>query len=408
VAPAQHRRSRPERVRADLAARLSERRGEIEQAVLTRVHAVSDSGEVDDPSYAEGLRAAIVAAVDYGLAAVELGEERSPPPPPILLAQARLAARNDIGLDTVLRRYFAGHALLGDFLIEEAKRGDFRARDLQCLLRTQATLFDRLVAAVGEEHRREDRCRPSSIEAGRAERVRRLLAGELLDTSGLSYEFECFHLGVAAVGPRASETVHELATSLDRRLLAIDHGEGTTCAWLGGRYGVDDDELRAHLSAIPSDGGFLAFGQPARNLVGWRLTYHQARAALSVAMRSGDKVVHYADVVLLAAILQDNLLAASLRQLFLQPLERGRDNGEAARNTLRAYFAAGGNVTAAAAALKVNRNTLTRRLRGIEAMIDRPLDSCTAEIEIALQLAELHRPPPDRVVWHPAPSSIKG
>jgi hypothetical protein len=41
---------------------------------------------------------------------------------PILLVQARLAARSDVSLDIVLRRYFAGYSLLGDFLVGEADR----------------------------------------------------------------------------------------------------------------------------------------------------------------------------------------------------------------------------------------------------------------------------------------------
>src|SRR4051812_23940055 len=105
-----------EKPRIELSSRLRARRPEIDQAVLTRILAVSDLNEsVDldslDPEYLEGLRAATSAAVDYGFAVLEYGEERAPPPPPVLLAQARLAARYGVGLDTVLRRYSAGFVL---------------------------------------------------------------------------------------------------------------------------------------------------------------------------------------------------------------------------------------------------------------------------------------------------------
>jgi hypothetical protein len=81
--------------------------------------------------------------------------ERNPPPiPPELLVQARVAARNGIGLNTVLRRYFAGYALLGDFLIEEAHER-VQGIALKRLLRLQASLFDGVIAVVSEEHRRD-------------------------------------------------------------------------------------------------------------------------------------------------------------------------------------------------------------------------------------------------------------
>ena len=55
---------------------------------------------------------------------------------------------------TVLRRYFAGYTLLGDFVIEESANGGLlKGASLRRQLRTQAGLFDRLVAAVSEEIR---------------------------------------------------------------------------------------------------------------------------------------------------------------------------------------------------------------------------------------------------------------
>ena len=90
--------------------------------------------------------------------------------------------------------------------------------------------------------------------------------------------------------------------------------------------------------------------------------------------------------------LQDDLLATSLHQLYLEPLEGERDGGKVARETLRAYFAAERNVSSAAAALGVNRNTVTSRLRAIEATVGRSLAFCGSELEAALRLAELGEP----------------
>jgi hypothetical protein len=110
------------RSRTELLENLRERRAEIEEAVLNRSHALAGPTESLNPTYQQGLRASITAAIEYGLEVVERGEEHAPPPPPLLLAQARLAARYGVGLDTVLRRYSAGYVLLSDFLVEEAER----------------------------------------------------------------------------------------------------------------------------------------------------------------------------------------------------------------------------------------------------------------------------------------------
>jgi len=353
--------------------------------VTTRIHAVSDPIALD-PTYVEGLRAAVTAAVDYGLAAIELGEERSPPPPPILLAQARLAARAGVGLDTVLRRYFAGHALLGDFLIEEAESSGLKGPALQVLLRTQASLFDRLVEAVSEEYGREEDTRAAGSGQRRLEQVERLLAGELVDASGLGYDFEGHHLALIAIGDGAAETVRDLACALDRCLLSVRRDETTVWAWFGGRRAADLEELGRLLSAGWPAEVILSLGEPAHGLAGWRLSHRQARATLPIALRKGEGITRYGDVALLASMLQDDLLASSLRELYLKPLERDRDGGEAARETLHAYFAAGRNASSAAAALGMSRQAVAKRLHAVEQRLERSLGVCSMELEAALHL----------------------
>jgi DNA-binding PucR family transcriptional regulator len=97
-------------------------------------------------------------------------------------------------------------------------------------------------------------------------------------------------------------------------------------------------------------------------------------------------VVRYADVALLAAVAGDDLIAGSLRQLYLAPLERARDGGKVSRETLRAYFAAERNVSSTAAALGVDRRTVRNRLGAIEDLLGRPLKGAEADLEIALRL----------------------
>jgi hypothetical protein len=373
-----------------LVERLCARRDEIEQALLTRVNAVSDPAEVGNPEYALGLREAVGAALDYGLATLE-GESQVEAPPTELLAQARKAARFGVSLDTVLRRYFAGHTLLSDCLMRETEAGGLLAgASLRELLRRQGTLFDHLVASVTEAYMTEAGRRHSTAEQRRAKRVKRLLDGELVEMGELDYPIEVWHLGILASGPEAPRVIREIATRLECRLLLVRPGGESVWAWLGSRGPLTRRRLDEFAECCLAPAATtLALGEPAHGLGGWRATHRQAAAALPVAQRGNKSLVRYADVALLAASLRDEILATTLRELYLDPLLSERDGGEALRQTARAYLGAGRNVSAAAAALGVSRTTVTARLRMIEDRIGRPPEECTAEIETALALHEL-------------------
>ena len=382
-----------------LEGRLRARRAELEQAALARVTEISDPASAPDPAYLAGLRAALSAALDYGLAAI-LAPAREPEPVPVqLLGQARLAARNGVSLEAVLRRYAAGHSLLADTLLDEAAAAGIGAAELKLALRALGERYDRVVVAVSEEYGREAADRPLGAERRRCALVRRLLAGEPLDTSELGYSLEGHHLAIVASGASAAQALAELGGRLDRRLLLAEADEQSAWAWLGGRRRFESEELDFIASYPWPDGSALACGEPGRGLGGWRLSHRQAAAALPVAQRSPATLVHYADVALLASVLQDDLLATSLRQGYLAPLESERDGGAAAKQTLRAYFAAAGNVSSAAAALGVSRATVRSRLTAVEERLGRSLDAVATEFDLALRLDQFelqssHHPEP--------------
>jgi hypothetical protein len=375
--------------RTVVAARLRERLPEIQTAVATRVYAISDPHKVADPAYVEGLKAALAAAVEYRLAVLEVGERRAPAVPEVLLAQARLDARDGVALDTVLRRYFAGNSHFGDFMVEEAERAEVPSSTLRELLREQATLGDRLLAAVSAEHAREAANRPSSSAERRREVVKSLLAGELVDHSELGYDLDGHHLAVMAKGEGAEELLRELASRLDRRLLAVQREEEAKWAgWLGGRRELGAEEALRVLRETAPKGAFVTVGEPGEGLAGWRFSHLQAKAALAIAERRGEPVLRYAEVAVLASILRDDLVADSLRRIYLEPLAQSRDNGKVARETLRAYFEAERNISSTAAALGVDRRTVRNRLRAIEGLLGRSLRGSLADLEIALRLAD--------------------
>lgn len=386
--PAQNRRRSPDALWRDLAARLQARHPEIEQAVRTRVHSVADP-DPGDPTYAEGLLAAVSAAISYAIDGLRGGESRPAPLPAELLSQARRAARDHVPLETVLRRYIAGHALLEDYMVEEADLGDLGSVSLQDTLRSVAAILDHLVAAVATECRDELEARSRSPHRRRVESVERLLAGEHADDGDLNYVLDAWHVAVIATGPGVEQEIRSLASELDRRLLLVPRGENAIWAWLGSAREPRPDEFES-LGVVERPARFcFAFGEPARGLGGWRLTHRQAAAALPIAQRGPNSRVRYAEVPLLASALQDEVLRASLHDLYLAPIARERDGGATLRQTLRAYFVAERNVSSAAITLGVDRKTVKGRLRAIEQCLGRPLVTCAGELETALGLQEL-------------------
>jgi hypothetical protein len=375
-------------LRAEITGRLRARRPEIEEAILLRANAVSSFAATEDLEYLEGLRAAIAAAVEYGLRSVESGEERAGPIPVLILAQARRAASSRVPLEIVLRRYLAGYTALGDFLVQEAGGEDppVPGPSLHLLQRELAVLLDRLLAAVSVEYREEAegalRPRPLRLSA----RVSRLLAGELTDPAEFDYELGAFHLGLIAIGPPADRFLRELAADLDRLLLIVPAAEDAHWAWLGGRRPFDPAELDALVATLPPAELCLAIGEPGHGLRGWRRTHRQAQAALAIALRRPAPLTRYADVALLATVLRDDDLLAHLTDTYLTPLRAG---GQVLLTTLRAHFAADRNVSSAAAALGVTRKTVASRLRTVERLLGHSLTERAADLELALGLADL-------------------
>ncbi len=414
--------------RAGVVARLRARRDELVREIFARVRAGALAGPGDEGAeYVEGLRATVVAAVEYVLEGIERGEEDGSPPTPIpavAAEQARRAARTGVSLETVLRRYMVGHTLFEQFVMDEADRGgeneippterEALRGALRGALRTQAAVLDRLLEKMAGEYGDELKRIGRSPERRRAQRVRRLLAGGAVEGhaaagAGLDYELEDrWHLGVIATGPGAAQAVRELAVSADRRLLSVAQGGESVWAWLGGkdRFAVGDVErvigIGSHppadgIGSHPPEGLVLALGEPAQGVEGWRLTHRQAQAALVVALRrrglGGEVVTRYADVALLASALKDELLGRTLIDVYVAPLEDARGGGQVLLHTLRAYLAAEYSASSAAAALGVARKTVASRLRTIEKRLGRSLHPSPAELKVALLLDELDSAP---------------
>ncbi len=374
--------------RAELVARLRARSREIEDTVFHRVRQMADPVEGNDPEYRAYLRATVADAIDYALLGIERGEEWQGQIPEAAAVQARRAARTGVKLDAILRRYAAGDRLVGEFILDEASQLPNEA--MRQLLRSQGPHVDRMMAAVASEYMDElERIRRSPAQRV-AERVERLLEGTApLDAAGLDYEFDAWHFGLVISGARPDVAARTLAAGLSRQPLVVPRGQDSAWAWLGGQRRLAVDDVERYLAAGVLGDVKLAVGEPRRGLEGWRLTHHEARAAHQVMMRCPQSLTRASDVVLLAAVLRDELLAKSLRQTYLAPLDDQGDAGVGLRETLRAYIDAGFNAATAAAALGVDRHTVQRRLRKAEEALGRLLHTCHAELEVALALEQL-------------------
>lgn len=254
--------------------------------------------------------------------------------------------------------------------------GDLSYGALSQILRTLALAIDA----------KEEQQSGTSLEHRRLRAVQQLLAGERVDAALLTYNFACFHGGVAVHGPDPHQRLDALRQSLDSRLLIISVDPTSVWAWLGGNEQLVQTDLNYLQTTRWPKGTAVGCGEPAQGLEGWRLTHRQALAALPIAQGHPTGVISYPDVALLATALHDDLLSSSLRQAFLAPLEEDRDGGQAAKDTLRAYFKARRNASSAAAVLGVNRATVRNRLTAIEDRLGRSPDAVSAELEVALQL----------------------
>lgn len=374
-------------VRAEVCAHLDGRRPQMEEAILARIVGAPRLAGSEEGGHPSRLKKAVSAGVSHGIAGIERREDLPVQIPAALFTQTRAAVRNGIPLDAVLCGCFAGYTVFCDFVMRAVEESvSPQGPSLRMLLHSEAMLFERLLVAVAEEYTRESLSRRGLPEGRQFEHVKKLLAGESVETAYLAYEFDDWHVGVIAQGDGAVSALRDLAEATDRRLLLVRPDRGTAWAWFGGRRRIAVAEIADRVSLDGRKDALVALGEPARGIEGWRLTHQQATAAFSVARPGVESVVRYADVGLLASIAQDHVLARSLHELYIAPLAGARDGGAGFRRTLRAYFAAGRNVSSAASALGVSRQTVSNRLRAIEEKLGRTLESCAPEVEVALRL----------------------
>jgi hypothetical protein len=369
--------------RATLAARLRERRPEIERAITSLRIGRGDPNDARGSESPFPLADALDSVIAW-MANVE-GDIEAEGLPAALLDEVTEAARSGVGLDTTLRRFVAVGAAASEFVLYEA--ADLPRASQRALQRDQRLHLDRTLAEVADAYRAvglEGYPRALSV----AEWVERAIAGDDAAARRLGYPVDGWNLGVIARGAGASETLASLAADCALQLLAVPREGGLVWVW----FGSLERARVARLGCVAADrlppDVSLVMGEVHRGLDGWRRSHHQARAGLEVMMHRPGQLTRSSAVAPLAGLLVDDVLAALMRDTYLRPL-RAADPGARIRRTLRAYVDTSLNAASTSATLGIDRSTVQRHLRRAEDCLGRQLDSCFVELKLALELEDL-------------------
>jgi hypothetical protein len=381
-----------EPARETIARRLRTNEVGIDEAIFREVRASVPDAVVDDPEYESELYGAVVGAIRHCLNVIEVGGEAFVPLPAATIEQARRAARRGVGIEKIVHRVALGERMVRAFAMREAE--DLPARDLSLVLGPLDAALDLLVEAVTKAYE-EERARLSHGPDGhRLELIERLLAGERpgpTDEAVLGYRLWGWHLGVSGTGGTGTEeALRQIADSEDCSLLIFRRDESVASGWLGGgQRRIDFDDLRRQPAINRCADAAFVVGEPGEGLEGWRRTHEQARLAQSPGIDAHRRLARAADVLPEAILSRDRMAARLLVATYLEPLEGLRGSGGPARETLRAHFANGRSVSAAATALQVARGTVEHRLREVESATGRSLShEHMTRLEIALRVEE--------------------
>ena len=330
--------------------------------------------------------------------------------PAAAVEYARRLAQRGVAISALLRAYRLGQ---GSFQHQVMRAISAETNDpeavIEASLRLSTIVFDyidraseQVVAAYQLERDRWMRNRG----AIRSARVMSVLAGGAVDITEtektIGYPSRQTHRGAVAwvddTAPRPDRLSHleRLVSRLAehhhsaRSPLVIAPDDSTVWAWLPVTAAPVEDE---HAMPFESEEGtWVALGDPAAGVDGFRLTHRQARRAQIVAMAAEPKRAPRLTESRQAGMV--GLMCADLDAVQAWVHEvLGRlaidDEGTARlRATVRAFLSAGGSYTAAAQTLLLHKNTVQYRIRKQETR-GRPLADGRLDVEVALLAAHI-------------------
>jgi hypothetical protein len=373
-------------IRAELVELLRSNDDEFAEMFMTRIRN-SDQGAHLDATGLAGLRLASAEMIEAIRTRIEEGDRWPDELPPGVISSIQYYAREGMSLEDVLRSFAIVGTTMFEFISAHLQELSQPEDALRYLATVRGLNEDRMMAAFATEYENEKARLENAPTRQLADRITGLLDGGFDDFADLDYRFNGHHVGLIARGPRAELACRRIAERIGCELLLLPRPEETCWAWLGSRKEIAIGNVIG-AATLTGDDLTMTVGESQSSLEGWRATHREARAALAVALLEPAGVTRHSDVALLAAAHGSEVTGKALLGRYLTPLDNHR-NGDELRGTLRAYLDTGCNAASAAATLEVDRHTVQRRLRRIEAAVGEPPSTRRSEFDIALRLERL-------------------
>jgi hypothetical protein len=329
------------------------------------------------------------------------------------LEYARRLAQRGTPVHELIRAYHVGQTAVLDNALTvamvEVEQPELLGAMVRRVVTTTFAVIDRVtqqvVIAYGEERDRWLR----NQSALRAARVRRILASDNeaaelsdTDTTPLGYRLRGTHVGLVtwhAGAPETGSALAELETFTTALAAAVDGvdrplfvpcDETSAWAWLPlGDAVTSADQLAARARDTAATGVRVALGEPATGVDGFRRTHRQALRVQSLSMTAGEHaepVMTFGRVGAVALMASDLDSARGWVADTLGALAVDDEHNQRLRETLLAFLASGGSYTAAAAELRMHKNSVQYRVRKAEEAVGRALTANRLEVELALTL----------------------
>jgi DNA-binding PucR family transcriptional regulator len=328
--------------------------------------------------------------------------------PTAALAYGRHLAREGVSLAAILRSYRLGQEVLFARAAELALEERSANQAVRALARIGALSFrfsDGAMSDVAQEYEAQRELFIRGTLAQRAAALRALLAGRPVAVAEaeriLGRRLDGPHVAVVAwssdpavEGEAVAGAARELVRAIGQgRPLVVADTDGEATIWTTPATTPPRTGSDRGLGALLPAGTRAAIGRPANGVDGFLATKRQADLARSVAAAlDGASLTFYDDVALAAVLLRDRDAASAFAAEELGELATETHAAGELRETLSTFFACGHDQSRTAELLGVHRNTIAKRLRRVEATLERPITSRPRELEAALLIADVLTP----------------
>ncbi|MFB7186010.1 PucR family transcriptional regulator [Streptomyces sp. NPDC056230] len=327
--------------------------------------------------------------------------------PAAALEYARRLAQRSVPISALVRSYRIGHWRFLQWCLEELHdQGigeDLFAATVWRMLTVSFGYIDRVTEHVIELYRLEQERWLLGQTAGRAARVREILAEQEVDVdrmeSALGYRLRQVHLGLVAWLPvptrgggglaRLDRITSAIAEELNcsARPLFIPHDEKSCWAWLPfGSGGEVSFERMWGVVEVGDPSMCVCAGRPEPGVEGFRWTHRQALRAqeLAAASSSGARFTAYSRVAPIALMCTNIDDVRIWIRSVLGPLAVDDEPAARSRETVRIFLDTGCSYTATARRQILHKNTVQYRIRKAEEAMGHTVQEQRTDLEVAL------------------------